>query len=86
MDLTDKNNSGVKALSNAVNDQIYASSEIMTAVNHIAENSIEIEELCTNTTHIAANIKKSMNENLEIIEDLKNKSKSLEKDLEFFKV
>ena len=30
--------------------------------------------------------KKSMNENLEIIEDLKNKSKSLEKDLEFFKV
>ena len=86
MDLTDKNNSGVKALSNAVNDQIYASSEIMTAVNHIAENSIEIEELCTNTTHIAANIKKSMNKNLEIIEDLKNKSKSLEKDLEFFKV
>ena len=86
MGITEKNNVEVKALSQAVNDQIYASNEITTAVNHIAENSIEIEELCTNTTHIAANIKTSMNNNLEIIEELKDKSKVLTEDLEFFKV
>jgi len=86
MGLTEKNNVEVKSLSQAVNDQIYASSEITTAVNHIAQNSIEIEELCTNTTHIAANIRSSMNSNLEVIEELKDKSKVLTEDLEFFKV
>lgn len=86
MNLTDKNNTEVKALSHAVNDQIYASSEITTAVNHIAQNSIEIEELCTNTSHIAANVKNIMNENLNTVNRLKDESKVLTEDLEFFKV
>lgn len=86
MNLTEKNNTEVKALSHAVNDQIYASSEITTAVNHIAQNSIEIEELCTNTTHIAGNIKTSMSDNLDVINNLRDKSKVLSDDLEFFKV
>lgn len=85
IELTSKNNEDIAALSTAVTEQTSASSEITEAVSFIADNSTEIEGLCTEATEISTFIKDTMVSNAKFTEELKELSERLEEDLKFFK-
>ena len=85
IELTNKNNEDIGALATSVTEQTNASSEITEAVSFIANNSTEIEDLCTNATEISEFIKTTMVKNVEFTEELKELSEKLRNDLEFFK-
>jgi methyl-accepting chemotaxis protein len=85
IELTSKNNEDLAALSTAVTEQTSASSEITEAVSFIADNSTEIEGLCTEATEISTFIKDTMVSNAKFTEELKELSERLEEDLKFFK-
>lgn len=85
IDLTNKNNEDIKALSTVVTEQTTASTEITEAVSHIANNSTEIESNCIDANHISKFIKDTMVKNLEYTEELKRLSNKLREDLEYFK-
>lgn len=85
IELTNKNNEDIGELSTSVTEQTNASSEITEAVSFVANNSTDIEGLCTDATEISEFIKTTMEKNLEFTEELKELSEKLRSDLEFFK-
>jgi methyl-accepting chemotaxis protein len=81
-----KNSTDIKEIASSVNEQVTASNEVTSAIDTIAQSSIDIEGLSLNTTEISTNIKSSLLEKQELINSLNELVDNLKKDLDFFKL
>ncbi|MBN2837119.1 MAG: methyl-accepting chemotaxis protein [Fusobacteriaceae bacterium] len=83
---TRKNNSEIEGISNSINEQSQASSEITVAISSITDSSTEIEGLSIETTEISNNIKSALISNQEMVNGLNKLVERLNEDLKFFKL
>lgn len=81
-----KNNSDIKEISSSITEQVTASNEVTTAIDTIAQSSIEIESLSLDTSGISNDIKDSLIEKQDLINSLDKLVDNLKKDLDFFKI
>lgn len=83
--LTNKNNEDIYEISTASKEQGIASQEVTQAISTITNSSTEIEALCVETTDIAEDVKRVLEERVSLINSLLNLAKELKGDLEYFK-
>ena len=83
---TRKNNVEIENMSNSINEQSQASSEITIAISSITDSSTEIEGLSIETTEISMNIKEALIKNQDMVNELNKLVERLEEDLKFFKL
>jgi len=83
---TRKNNVEIENMSNSINEQSQASSEITIAISSITDSSTEIEGLSIETTEISTNIKEALIKNQDMVNNLNKLVERLEEDLKFFKL
>lgn len=84
-DSISSNNEYISEVAIASEEQATASKEITTAISTISENSSQIESLSIDVNEISGNIKSVLIRKQELIHSLEELSKTLKKDLEFFK-
>lgn len=83
---THKNSNEIEGISNSINEQSQASSEITVAISSITDSSTEIEGLSIETTEISNNIKNALIKNQEMVSNLNQLVDRLNDDLKFFKL
>lgn len=84
-DYTRKNTDDIGEIADSSKEQSVASTEVTTAISTIANSSTEIEALCVETNDISENIRKTLEEKLELINSLCESAEKLTSDLDYFK-
>ena len=84
-DYTRKNTDDIGEIADSSKEQSVASTEVTTAISTIANSSTEIEALCVETNDISENIRKTLEEKLELIDSLCKSAEKLTSDLDYFK-